>query len=262
MDGSREIVGSAPFDGPHVRAVAFQGVRSEYVRRVLGRIGADPGNPGGGRALVVGSGRGMLARELARAGYEVAALAPSAEAVEESRRAARREGLKMSHEVGSAERLPYGDAAFGLAYYADTLEVTGRLDEALAEASRVLAPGGAMIYDTVNRSALSALIYLFGFQLFPPTRIVAPGRYAWGRLRRPSELSAALAEHGLRNEDVTGFHPKSPPKLVQAVLRRKSGAIDDDGVARMTSFELAKGDGKPPPVTYFGFALKRRDVVG
>lgn len=124
----------------------------------------------------------------------------------------------------------------------------------------MLAPGGVVAYDTVNRSVPSALIYLFGFQLFPPTRIVARGRYSWGRFRRPSELSEALERRGLRNQDVTAFHPRSPVALVRAVLRAKKGAIDDGEIARLVGWRLAESNERID-ATYLGFAVKLREAA-
>ncbi|QWB21128.1 methyltransferase domain-containing protein [Streptomyces koelreuteriae] len=45
-------------------------------------------------------------------------------------------------------------------YCADTLEITDRPDTVLREVARVLRPGGAFVYDTVNRTLVSRLIYL------------------------------------------------------------------------------------------------------
>ncbi|MFE0379457.1 hypothetical protein ACFW1M_28670, partial [Streptomyces inhibens] len=63
-------------DGRQIRAAAFQGVRLEYTCGVLARLGRAPS----GRALVVGSGRGLLAHGLAGLGFEVTAVDPSGSA--------------------------------------------------------------------------------------------------------------------------------------------------------------------------------------
>ncbi|MEU6754157.1 methyltransferase domain-containing protein, partial [Spirillospora sp. NPDC046719] len=71
-------------DGRHIRALTFQDVRLEYVGSVLRRLGIDPA---GRSALVVGSGRGLLARGLAGLGLTVVALDPSPEATAMAREA-------------------------------------------------------------------------------------------------------------------------------------------------------------------------------
>jgi 2-polyprenyl-6-hydroxyphenyl methylase/3-demethylubiquinone-9 3-methyltransferase len=120
-------------------------------------------------------------------------------------------------------RLPYPDAAFDVGYWADTLEITPDLDAVLAEATRVLRPGGVLLYNTVARTRLSRLIYLGVLQSWSWTRIAPPGRYAWDRLRDPDDLARSLAEYGLRNEDVRGFLPAGPIRMVQATRRARRG---------------------------------------
>ncbi|UCM87926.1 class I SAM-dependent methyltransferase [Streptomyces marincola] len=243
---------AAAIDGRHIRAVTFHGVRMEYVRGVLGR---DATRPPGRRALVVGGIRGELARGLAGEGLDVTAVDPSEVATRVARERAEREGVAVTHLTGPAERLDLPDAAFDLVYCADTFEITDRLDDVLAEAARVLVPGGVLIYDTVNRTPLSRLIYLGAFQGIPQTRIVPPGRYAAARLRRPADLSAAMERHGLRSEDVCGFRPTSVTGLVKTIRARKSGAITTEEMAPRVAFRLEPGH--RPLVTYLGRARRR-----
>jgi 2-polyprenyl-6-hydroxyphenyl methylase / 3-demethylubiquinone-9 3-methyltransferase len=238
-------------DGRHLRAIAFQDVRLEYVRRTLEREGVAAA---GSRALVVGSDRGDLARALARLGFEVAAVDPSPAATELARQETERQGLRVVHETGTAEELRFADGAFDMAYYADTFEITGQLARVVAQAARVLRPGGLLLYDTVNRTLLARLVYLGAFQSVPQTRIVPPGRYASARLRTPRELADALASSGLTNQDVTGFKPATVRSLVTAIRARKRGKIGDDQIAPMVGFKLTPG--RPPLVTYLGYATK------
>lgn len=241
-------------DGFHIRAAAFQPVRTDYTRRViLERLGL---NPQGKRALVVGCGRGLLARELGRFGFAVAALDPAAPAIRLAKQATAGNGSRVDYEVGDARRLPHADGVFDVAYYHDTLEITPELDMVLAEAARVLRRQGALLYDTVNRTALSRLIYLGAIQSWRWTRIMPPGRYAWDRLRPPDELAATMARHGLRNQDVTGFLPASPWRLLRGMLRARRGGIGDAELARLAGMHLAAA-GKRPDVTYLGFGVKQ-----
>ncbi|MES4908788.1 MULTISPECIES: methyltransferase domain-containing protein [unclassified Streptomyces] len=253
-------------DGRQIRAVAFQASRLEYVGRTLRGVGL---TAAGSRALVVGSGRGLLARGLAGLGFDVLAVDPSASATALAREAGEREAgergsdegaggererLAVRYETAPPEELGVADAAFDLVYCADTFEVTPALDRVLAEASRVLAPDGVLVYDTVNRTPLSRLIYLLAFQRLPMTRIMPPGRYAAARLRTPAELTEALRRHGLRNEDVCDFQPRDPRGLVKATMARRRGRITDEEIPPIVDFVLAP-DARPQ-VTYLGYARK------
>jgi len=238
-------------DGRQIRAVAFQAVRLEYLRGTMSRLGL---SPSGSRALVVGAGRGVLPRGLARLGFEVLAVDPSARATEIAAELAHRENLNISHRTAPAEDLGVPSGEFDLAYYADTLEITEDLDRVLEQAQAALKPGGPLVYDTVNRTALARLVYLGAFQGFRFTRIMPPGRYAAARLRTPDELSAAMLRHGLHNEDITDFKPRNPARLVKAVLARRRGTVADEDIPAMVEMTLMPD--ASPVVTYLGYARK------
>jgi len=238
-------------DGRQIRAMAFQAVRLEYLRGTMSRLGL---SPSGSRALVVGAGRGVLPRGLARLGFEVLAVDPSARATEIAAELAHRENLNISHRTAPAEDLGVPSGEFDLAYYADTLEITEDLDRVLEQAQSALKPGGPLVYDTVNRTALARLVYLGAFQGFPFTRIMPPGRYAAARLRTPDELSAALRRHGLHNEDIADFKPRNPARLVKAVLARRRGTVADEDIPAIVEMTLMPD--ASPIVTYLGYARK------
>jgi 2-polyprenyl-6-hydroxyphenyl methylase/3-demethylubiquinone-9 3-methyltransferase len=241
-------------DGRQIRAVAFQDVRMEYVTGAMKKTGLAAA---GSRALVVGSGRGLLAGGLARLGFGVVAVDPSATATTMAREAHERENLAIEHKIAPAADLGLEDGAFDMAYYADTLEITPHPDRVIEQAARVLKPGGVLIYDTVNRTFWSRLIYLGAFQALPLTRIMPPGRYAAARLRTPAELVALLDRHGLRNQDICGFKPKDPRSLIKATLARRRGQITDEQIPPIVGFILAPHS--RPVVTYLGYARKVRE---
>ncbi|MEU1949333.1 class I SAM-dependent methyltransferase, partial [Streptomyces sp. NPDC020125] len=198
--------------------------------------------------------RGLLARGLAGLGFGVVAVDPSATATDMAREAGEGQHPGIEYRTAPAEQLGLPDGAFDLAYYADTFEITSELDRVLAEAARVLRPGGVLIYDTVNRTLLSRLIYLGAFQRVPMTRIMPAGRYTAARLRTPAELTAALDRQGLRNEDICDFKPKDPRSLVKATMARRKGQISDEQIPPIVDFVLAP-DARPL-VTYLGYARK------
>lgn len=240
-------------DGRQIRAVAFQDVRLQYVTGTIKKAGL---GAAGSRALVMGSGRGLLAGGLARMGFDVVAVDPSATATAMAREAHESQGLAVVHQTAPAEDLDLPDEAFDIAYLADTLEITPDPDRVIEQAARVLKPGGVLIYDTVNRTLPSRLIYLGAFQALPMTRIMPPGRYAAARLRTPAEVVALLDRHGLRNQDICGFKPTDARSLIRATLARRRGQITDEEIPPIVGFVLAP-HGRPV-VTYLGYARKER----
>ncbi|MFF3710889.1 methyltransferase domain-containing protein [Streptomyces phaeochromogenes] len=242
-----DTAGPTAVDGRHIRALTFQSVRLEYLRRVLSEVGL---TAAGSRALVVGSGRGLLARGLARLGFEVVAADSSPAATVLAQEAD--DGLGITYLTAPAEELGLPDDTFDLLYCADTLEITERPDAVLAQAARVLRPGGAFVYDTVNRTPISRLIYLGAFQAFPGTRIMPRGRYAAHRLRRPAELTEALEQAGLSAQDVSAFKPRDVRSLVRATRGRRRGTLTDDQLPELVDMVL-QPEGSPV-VTYLGHA--------
>lgn len=242
---------SDAIDGRELRAVAFQAARMSYVTATVEKLELDPRVS---RMLVVGGGRGLLPAGLARLGFEVVAIDGSATATQLARERVDSEGLDVVLETAPAEQLGIPAAGFDVAFYADTFEVTLDLDAVIAEAARVLRPGGTLLYDTVNCTLLSRLVYLGAFQALPMTRIMPRGRYSAGRLRPPAELATTMSRHGLRNEDVCGFKPENPRDLVKAIQAVRRGEIAADEVASAVRFLLEPD--KPPLVTYLGHARK------
>lgn len=240
----------AAVDGRHIRAVTFQSVRMEYLRRVLGELSLAAA---GSRALVVGSGRGLLARGLARLGFETVAADPSPAATALALDADG--GLGVTYLTMSAEELGLPDRSFDLVYCADTLEITERPDAVLTEAARVLRPGGVFVYDTVNRTPVSRLVYLGAFQTVPSTRIMPRGRYAAHRLRRPMELAESLGRAGLSTKDVCSFKPRDVRSLVRATRGRRRGTLTDDQLPELVGMVLEPAG--RPVVTYLGYAVRR-----
>jgi len=99
----------------------------------------------GVRAVDVGCGDGWLARALANAGARVVALEISGDLLAAAR-AAGEQQAHVEYAIGRAEALPLADASQDLVVFMRSLHhvAIDAMDAALAEARRVLAPGGAV----------------------------------------------------------------------------------------------------------------------
>jgi SAM-dependent methyltransferase len=92
----------------------------------------------GGRALEVGCGEGRVCRDLQARGYDLVGLdaAPSLVA------AAAKADPDGEYVVGAAEALPFTDASFDLVLAYNSLMDVKDMPGSVAEAARVLRPGG------------------------------------------------------------------------------------------------------------------------
>jgi SAM-dependent methyltransferase len=98
--------------------------------------------PPGRRALELGCGEGRVARALAEHGYRIVGVDTSEGAV------AAADGVEAL--VADAAELPFEDGAFDLVYAFMSLLNVDDLDRAVAEAARVLQPGGAFCFVTAH----------------------------------------------------------------------------------------------------------------
>lgn len=100
-----------------------------------------------GPALDVGTGKGLLAIELARAGMEVVSVDTDAEEQGMARLLAEEAGVsgRISFFHGDAAHLPYRDGSFGCVAMMDVLHHLHDPLPVLAEMTRLLEHGGLMV---------------------------------------------------------------------------------------------------------------------
>lgn len=242
------------WEGVAIRERSILSVRSEYFQSVI--IDKLHLSPHEQKILHIGGRRGLFAQELARRGFHVTIIDGSEPAITFAIEQAKKDKMAIDSYVGNAEHLPFTDASFDIVYCSDTLEVSNNLDAVISEASRVLKKGGAFLYDTVNRTILSRLVYLFVFQTWSWTRFMPKHRYDQSRLVPPWNLKRIMLSHGLDNHEFVEFKPKSLSQLISAVRAYKQGTITADETGERVQMKMAKR-GEKPAVTYLGFGLKQ-----
>lgn len=193
-------------------AGAYDG-RATIQRRVQERVLAlvDEAAPAARRVLDVGAGTGALLERLraARPGLAVAAadLAPGMAA------AARARVPAAAVAAADAEALPYRAGAFDLVISTSAFQWLPRLEGAVGEAARVLAPGGTLAVALFGAGTLGELREAWR---------AAAGVERGARTHRffsRDEVAAALRSAGLRarwvaEEELVEHHPDA-----RAVLR-------------------------------------------
>jgi ArsR family transcriptional regulator len=94
----------------------------------------------------LGAGEGTLALLLAQRSHQVIAVDQSPKMVEYGADVARRHGVQnIEYRQGDLEELPIGDAAVDLALFHQTLHHAIHPEKAMAEAARILRPGGRVV---------------------------------------------------------------------------------------------------------------------
>jgi 2-polyprenyl-6-hydroxyphenyl methylase / 3-demethylubiquinone-9 3-methyltransferase len=203
------------------------------------RLGPQPGVL---RVLDVGCGGGLVSESLAVLGYQVNGIDLSEGAIEAARRHAQASGVSVTYQVGSAYDLPVPDATIDMVVVSDVLEHLHDLPAAVAQISRVLRPCGVVVFDTINRTALSYIVAILVFERL--LKIIYPGTHNWRMFIRPPELRAVLADHGLDLCDTRGLAPAArPPRLVARALRARP----------LGDFRLTRSKA----ISYIGHAVKK-----
>jgi ArsR family transcriptional regulator len=94
----------------------------------------------------LGAGEGAFALLLAQQAKKVIAVDSSAKMIEVGREQALRHGIKnLDFRIGDMEELPIKDAAVDLAFFSQSLHHALHPERAVADAFRILRPGGRIV---------------------------------------------------------------------------------------------------------------------
>jgi 2-polyprenyl-6-hydroxyphenyl methylase/3-demethylubiquinone-9 3-methyltransferase len=155
--------------------------------------------------LDVGCGAGFLAHHLAVLGYAVLGVDRSFGSL----RMAHSLSAAAAFQRGDALRLPFRSGTFDAACAMDFLEHVEDPGAVIAEAARVLRPGGLFFFHTFNRNLLSWLVAVKGPEWF--VRNTPERMHVLRLFIKPSELAVHCRDAGLRVREWTGIRPSLGP---------------------------------------------------
>ncbi len=144
------------------------------------------------QALDIGCGGGHLSFALTPHVARIIALDPSPSMLAAVSKAAADRGLgQIETRQGNAESLPFVDGSFGLVCTRYSAHHWTRLDEAVRELARVLAPGGhALIIDTLGQEEALADTFMQSLELLrDPSHVRNRSRAEWRSLLQSAGLT-------------------------------------------------------------------------
>jgi 2-polyprenyl-6-hydroxyphenyl methylase/3-demethylubiquinone-9 3-methyltransferase len=198
--------------------------------------------PAACRVLDLGCGAGFLANHLALAGHQVTGIDTTPEnlAVAHTHDTTG----SVTYELGDACALRFADASFDVVCAMDLLEHVTEPERLVAEASRVLRPGGLFFFHTFNRTRRAHLIVIKGVEWF--VKNTPKNLHVIELFRTPGELAAMCDRAGLAIHTLRGVRPRFGWPLWRMVL---TGRVGDDFAFTFTP-SLAIG--------YTGYAQRDR----
>ena len=193
------------------------------------------------QVLDLGCGAGFLSNDLAKRGHHVTGVDASVESLAV---AARRDPTKsVAYHHGDVTRLPYADARFEAVCAMDLLEHVEEPATVIAEASRVLVPGGVLFFHTFNRNWLSWLVVIKGVERF--VRNTPKDLHVSRLFLRPDEVTAMCRHSGFIPGRIRGMRPRLDRPFVRMLV---GGTVSDDFAFTFCDSTL---------LAYTGMAIKR-----
>jgi 2-polyprenyl-6-hydroxyphenyl methylase/3-demethylubiquinone-9 3-methyltransferase len=154
--------------------------------------------------LDIGCGAGLVAEPLARMGAMVEGIDAGDEVISVARAHAEGQGLPITYHAGDV--LAFANSNAGRFDFITCLEVVEHVTDVQAfmdAISRLLKPGGLLIYSTPNRTPQSWAVLIAGAEKI--ARLIPEGGHSWSQFLTPDELAQKLAEAGLRVDRLAGL---------------------------------------------------------
>lgn len=211
----------------------------------------------GKRALDVGCGDGKFTRFLARSGAKTTGIDVATAPLERARAKAAEENLDIAFIEARAENMPFADGALNIVVFSNSLHHVdpAMMGKALAEAARVLAPGGDLYVmepvaegpyfeatRLVNderevRNLARAALTACEKQGFTPVReVVYQALSTWANF---DEFAAQQAERGERRRRILAERGAEMRALFEGAARREGGRLAFDQIFRVNLLRRA-----------------------
>jgi 2-polyprenyl-6-hydroxyphenyl methylase/3-demethylubiquinone-9 3-methyltransferase len=239
-------------DSPfHLIKLLLNPVRINYIQKKLTE--QFPLGLTGKIALEVGCGGGILCEDIAKMGVDVTGIDPSEPSITCATKHAKQNDLSIKYRVAGGENIPFKDECFDIALSCDALEHVRDLPQVISEISRVMKPGGILIYDTINRTLLSYIVAIKILQRWKRWALLPANLHVWEMFIRPRELKALFLQNNLEMKENKGIVPDiSPMKIVTLLHQRVSGKLSYEEFG--SKFRLIEG--RFLNVSYMGYAIK------
>ncbi len=155
------------------------------------------------RLLDIGCGGGLIAEPLARLGFSVTGIDASDKNIGVAKLHAEKSSLEIRYDCKTPEQLLEIPQRYDVVLALEVVEHVADVDVFLHAAGQLVAPGGALIAATLNRTLKSLAMAKIGAEYV--LRWLPIGTHDWRKFVRPSELAAGVRSAGLVVQDLKGM---------------------------------------------------------
>ncbi|MGH7095066.1 MAG: bifunctional 2-polyprenyl-6-hydroxyphenol methylase/3-demethylubiquinol 3-O-methyltransferase UbiG [Stellaceae bacterium] len=153
--------------------------------------------------LDIGCGGGLITEPMARLGFRVTAIDAAEAAIAVARDHAEASGLAIDYRATTAEALTDEGASFDVVLALELVEHVADRDALFAAIGALVAPGGAFIGATINRTRRAFALAIVGAEYI--LGWLPRGTHDWRRFVRPSEFVLGLRRHGIHATQLAGI---------------------------------------------------------
>lgn len=193
--------------GPFAPLHRLNPVRLEYIKAQIcshfGRDIKDLRSLAGLQVLDIGCGGGLVSEPMARMGAAVTGIDADNVAISVAKDHAAQSELQIDYQCTTAESLLSSSHAYDVVLALEIVEHVSNISDFVASCSRLVKPGGLVIFSTLNRTPKAFALGIVAAEYI--LRWVPRGTHSWKKFVRPSELAAAARQNGLSLADITGL---------------------------------------------------------
>jgi 2-polyprenyl-6-hydroxyphenyl methylase/3-demethylubiquinone-9 3-methyltransferase len=159
----------------------------------------------GKRVLDIGCGGGILAETMTAMGARVTAIDMAEAPLAVARLHLKKSGMEIDYLRETAESHAAANAgAYDIVTCLEMLEHVPDPSAIVAACARLVKPGGAVFFSTINRNPKAFLMAIVGAEYV--LGLLPKGTHEYAKLIRPAELAEWARQAGLDVRETTGMH--------------------------------------------------------
>lgn len=153
--------------------------------------------------LDIGCGGGLITEPMTRLGFDVTGIDAAQKNIAVADIHAARSKLDIAYTTATPEDLLSQKKRFDVVLTLEVVEHVADLNTFLDSATALLAPNGALIAATLNRTFKSLALAKIGAEYI--LRWLPPGTHDWRKFVKPSELTKCLRRGNLTVTNISGL---------------------------------------------------------